>query len=201
MFACHLDFSAIRSQIYKMVVTLCQTICTLCPTFEKIFCGIKVWHGARKIGIGRKTVNEINQAYLVCLRLPLLLLLKLLKLRRMVESVCPDVVDVRGVQERRSRCPCRHVEMIRPKFAWVSPLAITIMLHFSRRVRVTSVHWNLDLDLNLREFQIYKVYFKKYTTQRVIENFHMGNWWHVYVTELVIKSGSQIKLVNLIVGA
>ena len=35
-------------------------ICPLRPTFEKLFTGAKVWRKAQKIGVGRKSVKEID---------------------------------------------------------------------------------------------------------------------------------------------
>ena len=43
-----------------MIYVLCQTVCTLGPTFEKLFIGAKVWRKVQKIGVGRKTVYEID---------------------------------------------------------------------------------------------------------------------------------------------
>ena len=37
-----------------------QTICALCPTFKKLFTDAKVQHKAQNIGVGRKTVYEID---------------------------------------------------------------------------------------------------------------------------------------------
>ena len=41
---------------------LCPTLNCLCPTpsFEKLFSGVKVWRRAQKIGLGRKTIQEID---------------------------------------------------------------------------------------------------------------------------------------------
>ena len=49
--------SLTRGQFDKLVCTLCQTVCALCTTFEKLFTGIKVQPKAQNISLGRKTVN------------------------------------------------------------------------------------------------------------------------------------------------
>ena len=43
-----------------LIYTLRQTIWALHPTFEKLFTGAKVQHKAQKIGVGGKTVYDIN---------------------------------------------------------------------------------------------------------------------------------------------
>ena len=45
---------------HRLVHALRQAISALSPNFEKFFCGVKVWCGAQKIGVGRKPVNEID---------------------------------------------------------------------------------------------------------------------------------------------
>ena len=59
----------------KLVCAICQTVFALCPTFEKLFTGVKVWCKAQKIGVGGKTVYEINPWPMVlakfkCTRIP-----------------------------------------------------------------------------------------------------------------------------------
>ena len=41
-------------------VDFINSFAPLCPTFEKLFTGAKVWRKAQKFGIGRKTVYEID---------------------------------------------------------------------------------------------------------------------------------------------
>ena len=53
---CHKLIYALR----QTICTLRQTICTLRPTFVKLFTGTKVWCKAQKIGVGHKTVYEID---------------------------------------------------------------------------------------------------------------------------------------------
>ena len=47
----------------ELIYVLHQTICTLGPTFEKLFTGAKVQHRAQKIGVGGKTVYEIEPCF------------------------------------------------------------------------------------------------------------------------------------------
>ena len=54
---CSIQF---RGQFNELIYTLRQTISALCPTFEKLFTGAKVWHKAQKIGKKSKTAYEIN---------------------------------------------------------------------------------------------------------------------------------------------
>ena len=54
------DLCITKVRFHKLIYALHQTICTLRPTFEKLFNGAKVWRKAPKIGIGHKTVNEID---------------------------------------------------------------------------------------------------------------------------------------------
>ena len=52
-----------RGQFHKQVCALRQSIYALPPTFEKPFCGIKVWHRGRKLGVGCKTIYEIDPSW------------------------------------------------------------------------------------------------------------------------------------------
>ena len=52
--------SLIRGLFYKLFCVLLQAICALRPTFEKLFTGAKVGRKAQKVGVGRKTVYEID---------------------------------------------------------------------------------------------------------------------------------------------
>ena len=59
-----------RGQFHKLVCALFWTVCTLCqtvpalpPTFETLFTGVKVQPKAQKIGLGRKTVYEIDPQF------------------------------------------------------------------------------------------------------------------------------------------
>ena len=47
-------------RFHKLIYALCQTICALRPTFEKLFTGAKVQRKAQKISVERKTVYEID---------------------------------------------------------------------------------------------------------------------------------------------
>ena len=49
-----------RGLFHKLVYATRQTICTLHPTFEKLFNGEEVWCRVQKIGVGRKTVYEMD---------------------------------------------------------------------------------------------------------------------------------------------
>ena len=44
----------------KIICALRLTVCAIRPTFEKLFIGAKVQRKAQKIGVGCKTVNEID---------------------------------------------------------------------------------------------------------------------------------------------
>ena len=37
----------------------------LCPTFEELLTGVKVWHKAQMIGVGHKKVYEIDPKYAI----------------------------------------------------------------------------------------------------------------------------------------
>ena len=53
-------------RFHKLSYALRQTICALRLTFEKLFTDAKVWRKVQKIGVGCKTVYEIdprNQIY------------------------------------------------------------------------------------------------------------------------------------------
>ena len=45
---------------HQLIHALRQTICTLCPTFEKLLIGAKFQRKAQKIGFGCNKVSEIN---------------------------------------------------------------------------------------------------------------------------------------------
>ena len=51
---------ALWGQFQKRFCALTPNFCALCPTLEKLFTGAKVWRKARKFGLGRKTVYEID---------------------------------------------------------------------------------------------------------------------------------------------
>ena len=46
--------------IHKLIHAQSLAICALHPTFEKLFCGVKVWRLGQKIGVRRKIVYEID---------------------------------------------------------------------------------------------------------------------------------------------
>ena len=48
---------------HKLVQALSWTICALCPTVEKLFCGLKVRCRRQKISIGSRTVYEIDPCW------------------------------------------------------------------------------------------------------------------------------------------
>ena len=53
-------FRSSGGRFHKLIYALRQTIYAPCLTFEKLFTGKKVWRKAQKIGIGCKTVYEID---------------------------------------------------------------------------------------------------------------------------------------------
>ena len=55
-----------RGQSHKLVHLLHQTTWALSPTFEKLFLGALVQCGAQKIGVGCKTVYEMDPDGLEC---------------------------------------------------------------------------------------------------------------------------------------
>ena len=54
----------IWGQFHKLIYALRPAICALHPTFEKLFIGAKVRRKAQKIGVGCKTVYEIDPWFL-----------------------------------------------------------------------------------------------------------------------------------------
>ena len=50
----------VRGRFHKWCCALTPNFCALCPTFEKLFTGAKVRCKAQTIGVGRKTVYEID---------------------------------------------------------------------------------------------------------------------------------------------
>ena len=55
-------FNFIRVGSTAEIIKISLSVYVLClwPSFEKLFCSIKVWCKVHKIGIGRKTVHEID---------------------------------------------------------------------------------------------------------------------------------------------
>ena len=45
---------------HKLIYALRSAICALRPTFKQLFTGAKVQRKVQKIGVGRKTVYEID---------------------------------------------------------------------------------------------------------------------------------------------
>ena len=56
----NMQVSSIKGRFHKLICALRPAICTLRPTFEKLFIGAKVWRKAKKIAVGDKIVNEID---------------------------------------------------------------------------------------------------------------------------------------------
>ena len=52
--------SETRGRFFKLVCTLCHTVRALRPTFEKLISGAEVGRRTWKIGVGHKTVYEID---------------------------------------------------------------------------------------------------------------------------------------------
>ena len=52
--------STARGRFHKLIYALPPAVCAPRPIFEKLFTGAKVGRKAQKIGVGRKTVYEIN---------------------------------------------------------------------------------------------------------------------------------------------